>query len=125
MVERRAAKRPRVLVPFEVGSFMRAPFGWSNRMRRDEGWPERGTSKRVPIGLWGNLAVGLGLYGGPVLGALLGWQWWGGWIGAAIGCVLGTGLGMAIFGLVALGWTRVRPRPAEGGAAPRGPSRSP
>ena len=123
MVERRAAKRPRVLVPFEVGSFMRSPFGWTNRMRRDEGWPERGASKRVPIALRGNLAIGLGLYGGPVLGALLGWQWWGGWIGTAVGCVLGAGLAMALIGAVALLWTLVHRAPGDD--APRSPTRFP
>jgi hypothetical protein len=123
MVERRAAKRPRVFVPFEVGSFMRAPFGWTNRMRREEGWPELGASRHLPIGLRGNLALGLGLYGAPVLGALLGWQWWDGLLGAAIGCVLGTGLGMAIFGLVAVLWTRARPVPGDDDS-PRGRTRS-
>jgi hypothetical protein len=104
MVDRPGAKRPRVFVPLEVGSFLRAPFGWTNRMRRDEGWPERGASKSVRIGLWGNLAVGLALYGGPVLGALVGWQLWGAWIGVAIGLLLGVGVGVAVFGLAALAW---------------------
>ena len=84
MVERPPAKRRGGFVPLEVGPFLRAPFGWTNRMRRAEGWPERGASRHVPIGLWGNLALGLALYGGPCLGTLVGWRLWGGLIGAAV-----------------------------------------
>lgn len=52
-------KRPGALVSLEVRSFLRAPFGWTNRMRREEGYPEPGATRRVPMGLWANVLLGL------------------------------------------------------------------
>lgn len=105
-------KRPGALVPVEVGSFLRAPFGWTNRMRREEGYPEPGAT-RTAIGLWANVLLGLVLYGPIVVGGVLGWRSWdsllGVGLGAAVGLVITLVLGLVAIPAVAfLDWRRSR-----------------
>lgn len=78
-------KPRRVFVPFEIGSFLRAPYGWTNRMRRSEGYPARGETRRVRIGALANVLLGLALYGPIVVGAVIGGLardslWGAGWV---------------------------------------------
>ena len=67
-------------------------------MRREEGYPQRGETRRVPIGLWANVLLGLAIYGHILLGGILGWRasdsLWGAGLGAAIGLVATGVLGL-------------------------------
>jgi hypothetical protein len=105
--KRSPRSRARLPVPVEVGSFLRAPYGWTNRMRRAEGWPERGARGSVRIGFWRNAGMGVALYGGPIAGAVVGWHVADGLLGAVIGMVLGAGLGMALAVLALAPWSRL------------------
>lgn len=82
-------ERQRVLAPLDVVSLLRAPYGWTNRMRREEGYPALGQSHTVRLGFWRSLALAVLMYGPPIVGALLGWRGWGGWIGAGLGAMMG------------------------------------
>ena len=82
-------------------SMLRAPYGWTNRMRREEGYPDRGDASGArPIGWKGNLLMALGLYGPFVIGAYVGWRS-GGWVGLAIGAVLGPAVALLVLLVVA------------------------
>ena len=82
-------ERRRILVPWQIGSFLRAPYGWTNKARRAEGWPERGERQAVPLGFWANVLIGLALYGPAVTGAALGWLTRKEWSWVFFGAVIG------------------------------------
>jgi len=72
---------------------LRAPYGWTNRMRREEGYPELGECRPgPPIGFWRNVGAAIVVYGPTVVGVVAGWLAWGGWLGV----LLGVGAGLLI-----------------------------
>jgi hypothetical protein len=75
-------------------------------MRREEGYTERGETRRVPIGLWANVLLGLAFYGPIVVGGVLGWRasdsLWAAGLGAAIGLVVAMVLGLLTIPLKAV-----------------------
>jgi len=89
-------KPSRLFVPVEVASFLRAPYGWTIRMRREEG-ALLGEQPRVTMGFWTSLAAALAAYGPVTVGALLGWRGWGGWPGAGLGALLGLTAQLIVF----------------------------
>lgn len=91
-------RKPRVLVPFEVGSFLRAPYGWPIQQRRRERGPQRPLSRRTRRRLnAGLISIYLLLAGGAWIGMVL----WHGWLGAALGIALGFAL-LTVGGFVAI-----------------------
>lgn len=89
MTARPEGKKVRGVLPLEVASFLRAPYGWTSRMRRGEGHPARGERHPTTLGFWTSLMATLATYGPVTVGALLGWRGWGGWGGAGLGALLG------------------------------------
>lgn len=82
-------QRNRVLVPFELAPFLRGPHGWTNEMRRREGYPRGVRGQPLHLGFWRSVGVALLLYGPMAVGAVLGGRAWGGWAGAGAGAFLG------------------------------------
>lgn len=93
-------EKPGVLVPIQLGSALRAPYGWTSRMRREERWPERGETKAIHIGFWMNVTLALGVYGPYCLGAPLGLFFLGGWRGVAVGFLAGLAVQVALLLLI-------------------------
>ena len=97
--------RRRVVAPLDLGA-LRAPYGWTNKMRRAEGWPEIGERRSVLLGFWQNLSLGLVIYGPFVIGAGLGWwahqQWAWALYGAGIGVGIQLCLGLLVAPLLAM-----------------------
>lgn len=99
MDSERHQARLRAFVPLDLLSSLRAPYGWTNKMRRAEGYPEIGDlqSRSARKGLWWNVRLALVVYG-P-------------WIaGAGIGFAINPAMQGAVFGLIGgvvvqlLGW---------------------
>lgn len=97
MGEEQSSRKRSVLVPFDIGPSVRAPFGWTNKMRREEGWPLRGQTRPAHAGFWPNLALGTFLYGPYLAGATIGGLT-GGFPGVMIG--LAGGLIVQLAGLM-------------------------
>lgn len=85
-------------VPLDLLPMLRAPYGWTNRMRRAEGYPGLGAGPPVRVGLMGNLVLAVSLYGLPVAGGVVGWQVWGAWSGVLIGVLMA----MVVVAMVAM-----------------------
>jgi len=86
MTRRPRDQRSRVVVPFDLKGMLSAPYGWTNRMRQEEGHPERWEGRPgPPIGILRNVGIATLMYGPGVVGAVAGWLGWGGWRGALLG----------------------------------------
>lgn len=91
--------RPRAFVPLDLLTSMRAPFGWTNRTRRQEGYPAIGERRSIHIGFWRSLGLAVLVYGPPAVGAWIGFHVGREWGWALVGGI--GGFGVQIFAWLA------------------------
>lgn len=105
-------RKRRVLVPFEVGSFLKAPYGWTMTQRRKDLGPPRPLSRRARTTMNWTLAL---TYLAMAASAWLGAVVWHGLVGALIGFGILVVLGSFV-GVVLMVLTGVRDRPRDDGS---------